>query len=207
MASETNDNQVSAAFDYILNELPKSCFSLVKEMSVAADLGDYDAVSELTGRLKRADVLKNELEQMQAEWQSVFDPESVPAKLLESPSFGGDAPIYAPGQFELCSPTLRAIRTLGGKGRMEDINQTVIKQMQLPVEITRQQLYFGYYEEGKSKVEWELDWARTILKRCGLIDNPKRGIWELTELGRSQQWLTAAEWKSLPCAAATNRRN
>ena len=61
MASETNDNQVSAAFDYILNELPKSCFSLVKEMSVAADLGDYDAVTELTERLKRADILKNEL--------------------------------------------------------------------------------------------------------------------------------------------------
>ena len=61
MTSETNDNQVSAAFAYILNELPKSCFSLVKEMSVAADRGDYDAVSELAGRLKRADVLKNEL--------------------------------------------------------------------------------------------------------------------------------------------------
>ena len=114
MTSETNDDQVLAAFDYILNELPKSCFSLVKEMSVAADLGDYDAVTELAERLKRADVLKNELEQMQAEWQSVFDPESVPLEMLEPSTFVGNGTIDVPDQFELCSPTLRAIRTLGG---------------------------------------------------------------------------------------------
>ena len=67
--------------------------------------------------------------------------------------------------------------------------------MQLPEEITRQ-----LHESGQTNVEWELGWARTILKRCGLIDNPQRGAWELTEAGYNQQWLTAAEWQTLPCA-------
>lgn len=78
---------------------------------------------------------------------------------------------------------------------MWDINQTVIKQMQLPNKITRQ-----LHDSLQTKVEWELGWARTILKRCDLIDNPQRCAWELTAAGYNQQWLTAAEWKTLPCA-------
>ena len=191
---ERDGNQVLAAFDYILEELPKSCFKLVKGIAVVAENGDYEAVAGLTERLMRSDVVKGELERLRGEWQWVFNAESVPGELLDSQSFGGDAAGDVPDQFELCSPTLRAIRALGGKARVWDINQRVIKQMRLPGEITRQS-----HESGQTKVEWELGWARTILKRCELIDNPQRGFWELTESGYGQQLLTAAEWRDLPC--------
>ena len=195
MTLESDGKPASAAFEMILGEFAKSRDDLVKGIAAAAERGDYDAVTGLTERLKRADVVKGELERLRGEWQWVFSPESVQMELLESPVFGGDAVVGVPDQFELCSETLRAIRALGGKARVWDINQTVIKQMRLPGEITRQM-----HESGQTKVEWELGWARTILKRCELIDNPQRGFWELTESGYRQQLLTAAEWKDLPCA-------
>ena len=74
---------------------------------------------------------------------------------------------------------------------MSDINQKVIEQMQFPDEITRQRPANG----PETELEWELGWARTFLKRCGLIDNPQPvgGFWELTQFGTSRQWLTAAK--------------
>src|SRR5581483_505385 len=36
-----------------------------------------------------------------------------------------------------------------------------------------------------TEVEYRLHWARTYLKKCGLIDNSTRGIWALTPKGTS----------------------
>ena len=160
-------------------------------MSVAADLGDYDAVTELTGRLKRADILKTELERLQEEWQSVFNPESVPAELLEPPPFDENASVIVPDRYELCSPTLQALRTLRGQGQNRDIAQKVIEQMQLPAEVIRQ--------PHRTELESELGWARSTLKTCKMIVNSQHrmGVWELTEAGTHQKELTPAEWEAL----------
>ena len=61
MDNDTNNVQVPEAFDSILNRLPQFRGDLVKELIAAAESGDHSSVSELTGRLKRADALKNRL--------------------------------------------------------------------------------------------------------------------------------------------------
>ena len=193
MAEGISDDQASKVFDLVLDELSKSRENLVKEITVAAESGDYNAIAELMGRLKRADILKNELERLQEEWQSVFHPEAVQTELPKMPSAGNPPAIVVPDQYELCSPTLQALRTLSGRGRIWEIDETVIDQMQLPEEVTRQ-----LHEGGpQTELEWQLGWARTILKTCGMIDNPQQGSWELTESGSRQQWLEAAVIKSL----------
>ena len=68
----------------------------------------------------------------------MFNPESVPPELLESPPFDENASVIVPDRYELCSPTLQALRALGGKGWLPEINQKVIEQMQLPREVIRQ---------------------------------------------------------------------
>ena len=202
MDNDTNNVQVPEAFDSILNRLPQFRGDLVKELIVAAESGDYNAVAELTGRLKRADALKIDLERLQDEWQSVFNPDAAEMNSQTTPLADNNASTSVPDQFELCSPTLQALRALGGKGRIHQIVDTVISQMFLSEEVTQQP------REGsrETELEWQLGWSRTILKTCGMIDNPQPGVWELTELGSRQQWMEADEIKAMYYQRLAERR-
>ena len=202
MMLKSDGNQVLAAFEMILAEFAKSRDDLVKGIAVAAESGDYDAIDELRERLERADVLKGELERLRGEWQWVFNLESVPGELLDSPLFGGDAAVIVPGRYELCNPTLQAIRDLGGNDWWWNIDQKVIEQMNFPEEITRQPHKGG----AETELEYQLGWARTTLKTCGMLDNPLQNLWKLNECGSRQQWLTAAQWKTLNQQGLDRRR-
>ncbi len=102
----------------------------------------------------------NEVERLQEEWQAVFHLEAIDAELLEPPTYDSQSAFGVPDQYDLCSPTLQALRALGGRGRIRDIADKVIDQMDLTDEITRQ-----LHEGGpQTELEWQLGWARTILK-------------------------------------------
>ena len=195
MALESDGSLASAAFEMILAEFAKSRDDLVKGIAVAAESGDYDAIDELRGRLERADVLKGELERLRGEWQWVFNLESVLAGLSELPAFGGDAAVIVPGRYELCNPTLQALRDLGGQGRNGDIRQRVIEQMRLPEEVIKQPHKGG--ERSQTELESELGCARSTLKTCGMLVNPQPAFWQLTEAGNRQKELTPDEWETL----------
>ncbi len=77
MNQDTSGVQISEALDSILDELPKFREYLVKDITAAAENGDYNAVTELTGCLKRADILKEEMERFQAEWESIFNTSNI----------------------------------------------------------------------------------------------------------------------------------
>ena len=186
-------NYMPAVFGNVLSEFAKGREGLIQALTRAAGTGDYGAVAELTERLKRADDLKNEVERLEEEWQAVFDSEAIDAESFEPPPYDSQAAFGVPDQYDLCSPTLEALRTLGGRGRIRDIVETVIDQMNFTDEITRQ-----LHEGGpQTELEWQLGWARTILKTCGLVDNPQPGLLVLTEAGSRQQWMDAGEVKVL----------
>ena len=193
MVEEMSGDHEPTAFSKVLSEFSEAREALVEALSRAAGIGDYDAVAELTGRLKRADTLKNEIERLCEEWQAVFSPEDTETELFASPPTDSQSVFGVPDQYDLCSPTLQALRSLGGRGRIRDIADTVIDQMNFTDEITRQ-----LHEGGpQTELEWQLGWARTILKTCGLMDNPQPGLWILTEAGSRQQWMDTSEVKIL----------
>ena len=189
MTEEMSGDNALTAFGEILSEFDEARAGLVEALARAAGSGDYDAVGELTERLKRADTLKNEVERLSEEWQAVFPPESIEAESLEPPPADSYSDLGVPDQYELCSPTLQALRTMGGRGWRLDIVKTVIDQMGFTEEVTHL-----LHEGGpQTELEWQLGWARTILKTCGFVDNPQRGLWVLTEAGSRQQWMDADE--------------
>ena len=191
VAEEMNGGYIPAAFNEVLSEFSKARDILVEGLAQAARIGDYNAVAELAERLKRADTLKNEVERLCEEWQAVFDSEAIDEESVEPPPYDSQAAFGVPDQYDLCSPTLQALRALGGRGRIRDIVETVIDQMSFTDEITRQ-----LHEGGpQTELEWQLGWARTILKTCGLVDNPDPGFWVLTEAGSRQTWMDAGEVK------------
>ena len=86
-----------------------------------------------------------------------------------------------PNQFELMWPTLEALKALGGSGRIEEIVETVAKQQQY----SEDQMSVQHGPSNRmSRIEYNLAWARTNLKKVDAIENSKRGVWAITDRGR-----------------------
>ena len=75
-------------------------------------------------------------------------------------------------------PTLEALKRLGGSGSIDEINEKVYEVTGYDEEI----LEIPHDENGvQTKVEYRLAWARTYLKKFGLLENSSRGIWALVD--------------------------
>jgi restriction system protein len=92
---------------------------------------------------------------------------------------------------KLMIPTLKALEQLGGSGGIEEIADGVIQVLKLPDAITSR--LHNPEKSSRTEVEYRLAWARTYLKKYGLIDNSERGIWSLTAKYQPHQNLDPAE--------------
>ncbi len=81
-----------------------------------------------------------------------------------------------PQVHDFFKPIVEALISLGGSGSIEEINEHVYQILQLSEEI----LSIPHVKDGRSEVEYRLAWARTILKKYGLLENSSRGVWLLT---------------------------
>lgn len=77
-------------------------------------------------------------------------------------------------------PLLDALRNLGGSGTPEEVAERVAKDMGLSDTEQNELL-----PSGGLRYRTNVAWARFYLVREGLLDSSKRGIWSLTERGRS----------------------
>ena len=80
-----------------------------------------------------------------------------------------------PTYHELMNPLLQALHELGGSGSIEEIAQKVAELSDLPEEILN--LPHNPEKSSQTKIEYRLAWARTYLKKYGILDNSDRGIW------------------------------
>lgn len=80
-----------------------------------------------------------------------------------------------PTYHELMNPLLQALHELGGSGSIEEIAQKVALLSDLPEEILN--LPHNPEKSSQTEIEYRLAWARTYLKKYGILDNSDRGIW------------------------------
>jgi len=80
-----------------------------------------------------------------------------------------------PKYHELMNPLLKALRELGGSGSIEEISGKVSESLGLPEDILA--IPHDPEKSGQTEVEYRLAWARTYLKKYGLIENSDRGVW------------------------------
>jgi len=79
---------------------------------------------------------------------------------------------------QMLIPTLKALKLLGGSGAIDEINAKVYEVTNYSAEI----LEILHDENGvQTEVEYRLAWARTYLKKYGLIENSSRGVWALID--------------------------
>lgn len=79
---------------------------------------------------------------------------------------------------ELFEPVIIVLQSLGGSGTINEIEEKVIETLKLSDEEIN-----DVHRGSTTKLTYRLAWARTYLKRYGLIENSTRGIWALTEKG------------------------
>lgn len=91
---------------------------------------------------------------------------------------GRDAQLV-PSYDRLLFPTIKALKSLGGSGTIEEITNRVIELERYPESVATVMHVTG----SMTALEYRLAWARTYLKRVGALANSDRGVWALTEKG------------------------
>jgi restriction system protein len=84
-------------------------------------------------------------------------------------------------------PVIDALIELGGSGRPEEVEEAVANHLGLSEEERNEQI-----PSGQSRFSNKVNWARFYLVKAGLIDSSTRGVWSLTEKGRTTS-LTAEQ--------------
>jgi restriction system protein len=77
---------------------------------------------------------------------------------------------------DMFNPVLQALHELGGSGSIEEINNKVIEIQNYPADIV--DILHG--EGPTTEIEYRLAWARTYLKKYGLLENSSRGVWAIS---------------------------
>jgi restriction system protein len=92
---------------------------------------------------------------------------------------------------ELMNPLLTALHGLGGSGSIEEIYAKTVETIGLHDDVLAQ--LHDPEKSSLTEVGYRLAWARTYLKKYGLLENSSRGIWSLTEKARTNESINPAE--------------
>jgi restriction system protein len=82
---------------------------------------------------------------------------------------------------QLMHPVLTALKALGGSGTNEEILEKVVELEKIPDEVQKIQ----HLDHKETALAYRLAWARTYLKSVGALANSGRGVWAITDRGRS----------------------
>jgi len=96
-----------------------------------------------------------------------------------------------PAYDQLMLPLFKALADLGGSASIAEIDEYVGEQSGLPSELL--DLPHNAEKSNQTEFQYRLAWARTYLKKAGLIDNSSRGVWVIAPDKRDVQTFDPAE--------------
>lgn len=80
-----------------------------------------------------------------------------------------------PKYHELMNPLLASLHELGGSASIEEISSAVASYLDLPEDVLS--IPHDPERSSQTELEYRLAWARTYLKKYGVLDNSERGVW------------------------------
>lgn len=102
---------------------------------------------------------------------------------------------------ELLNPLLNALQNLGSSASIQEQEDEVASLFGLS-EKDLSEIHKG----NRTKFSYRLAWARTYLKRYGLLDNSSRGVWALTPSGHKTESVDPVAVKRLVVALDRKER-
>lgn len=91
----------------------------------------------------------------------------------------------------LINSVFKALVHLGGSASIDEIYETVIELEKFDESVTS--IRQNSEKSNQTVLEYELGWARSYLKKCGLLEKSSRGVWSLTPLAKEQKSINALE--------------
>ncbi|MFN3599132.1 MAG: winged helix-turn-helix domain-containing protein [Aquificaceae bacterium] len=181
-----NKDGVSEAFGILLEEI-KGVIEAIKEKAKSALEGsNYDLVKEYTEKAKSLEDFKNKVIALQKEWENSYIPKLLKEggeeiKIERTEYTSRRARYTQPEEFII--PILESLVEMGGHGWADEVLKKVEEKM-------KGRLTEADYEKlpNSKEMRWKnyARWCRKRLVGRGLISNSSpRGIWEITERGRS----------------------
>lgn len=104
-----------------------------------------------------------------------------------------------PEYSKLVEVTYTALKTLGGSGKNNEINEKAIEILELSDEICS---IPHLNSSSLSEINYRLAWARTLLKNYGAIENSARSVWSIT-VGFSNKDTVDGDYIERNCKRAT----
>src|ERR1035437_8781073 len=99
--------------------------------------------------------------------------------------------IKLPSFDQLMNPLLGALQALGGSGSIEEVYDKVVELERFSDDVISQ--LHDPEKSNQTEVGYRLAWARTYLKKYGLLENSSRGIWALTPKANDVEKLNPQE--------------
>ncbi|TDI84483.1 MAG: restriction endonuclease [Caldithrix sp.] len=111
--------------------------------------------------------------------------------------------VKIPKYDRLMNPVIQALQILGGSGTIDEIDNKTTEVIGLSDE----QLEVLHDEKGgQTEVAYRLAWARTYLKKFGILENSARGVWALTPQGTRAETIDEKEVVQFVREKLKNRR-
>lgn len=85
-----------------------------------------------------------------------------------------------PQFLRFCIPIVETLKALGGSGKAKEVTDTVLERLHISEREQAQTL-----KNGASRVRNQVAWARFYLAKADWLDASRRGVWALTERGRT----------------------
>lgn len=95
------------------------------------------------------------------------------------------AKLPIPAYVQMMNPVVQALKSLGGSGTIEEINNKVTEIMGFSTE--QLEVLHDPEKSTQTETEYRLAWARSYLKIYGVLENSSRGVWALTSQGRKTE--------------------
>ena len=99
----------------------------------------------------------------------------------------------------MLEPILEVIKGKGGSATVQEIDEGVVEKMSLPDEV--QEVLHG--AGPRTEIGYRLAWCRTYLRMVGALENSARGVWTITDKGRT---MTTAEIAEVPSRVHAMRK-
>jgi restriction system protein len=93
-----------------------------------------------------------------------------------------------PRYHEMFNPALQAVRELGGSCSISEMADGVSRILDLSEADVN-----STHKGNMTQLEYRLAWARSYLKKYGLLENSARGVWALTPKGRKTDTIDTNE--------------
>ena len=110
------------------------------------------------------------------------------------------APPTIPVYQDLMNPCLEVLRNHERPLTIAELNDAVAKHMRLGADVLA--IFHNENKNGQQEVFYRLAWARSYLKKMGLLTNPSRGYWSITKEGRDAGTVDARELASQVASGA-----